>query len=171
MRTVAAGITISAATRSAPTALRVAVTVSATTASRAKSNHAEFDFRPVAESSSKPLASQWAEKSLVAMIASTAAEPASIRSIDPIASSEPKSRVSTFAPEPKTSLARITPAARQATSASAVTLSAAARLERASRAETAVNTPAMPNAPRAAGKPSPSASTSPGKEAVPIAWE
>jgi hypothetical protein len=73
-------------------------------------------------------------------------------------------------PESKTSLARITPEARQPTSTSATTASCPVRRPRRTVAPAAKAT-AAPNAPSGAAKPSPSASTRPGKVAVPTACE
>ena len=62
----------------------------------------------------------------------------------------PNSSVSTLAPEPKTSLARITPAARQPTRTRATTLSRPRSRPRPSAALPAVKASAAPNAPSGA---------------------
>ena len=170
-RTVAAGTTSSAITSSAPIAFRAAITTTATVTRSAVSNQREPEPTAEALCSSNPLASQCRVKRAEATIASRAVPAAKARSSVPIESSEPNRRESTFAPDPKMSLARITPVARNPTRASAVIASVAAFRTRPSSEVRSVKAPAAPKARSCGEKPIPSARTRPGKVETPTAWE
>ena len=170
-RTVAAGTTSNAITSSAPIAFNAAMTTAATVKRSAASNQLEPDPTSEAVCSSKPLASQCRAKSTEATIARTAVPAAKARSSIPIESREPNRRESTFAPDSKTSLAKITPVARNPTRARAVIASVVTFLTRPSSEVRAVKAPAAPKARSCGEKPIPSARTSPGKVETPTAWE
>ena len=165
-----AGTTNRAATSSAPTTERVAVVASAIRPSSAASCSRRSQ-RAAGARDRSPWASQ-RRPSRPWRAASPAAAPTARAMSEPsIRSRLPKSRVSTLAPEPKTSLARITPPARQPTRTSATTLSRPSSRPRPSAALPAVNRRAAPKAPSGAPKPRPSARTRPGNAAVPTACE
>ena len=171
-RAVAAGTTKRALTRSAPTTLSAAVVARAIRPSRVASKMRSCPGpTAAAPAESKPWASQrWPIRPVAARVA-TAAAAARAMSPPSTRSKLPNSSVSTLAPEPKTSLARITPEARQATRTSATTLSRPRSRPWPRTALPAVKAIAAPKAPSGAAKPSPSARTRPGKAAVPTAWE
>ena len=169
-RVVTAGTRKSAVTRRAPTTVSAAVTARATRPSSTASKSRGLGPGESTRVGSKPMRSQCWPIRRLAMSVAAAAQPASTRSPPLTKSRLPNSSVSMFEPDSNTSLARITPPARQPTRTSATTASWPVRRPRNTDAP-AAKTAAAPKAPSAAGKPSPSARTRPGKAAVPIACE
>ena len=122
-------------------------------------------------SASKPCASQWWPRTIVAASASAETTPASASSPPSIRKRLPNRSVSIEAEDSKTSLARITPSASIPTRTSATSDPRSSERRRARTETRTAKTAAAPSAPRAAAKPRPSASTRPGNAAVPTACE
>ncbi len=167
---MAAGTTKIDVTSSAPTAGRAATTANATSARRAMS--APFSATPseAVPSGSKATAVQARPSRATPSAARAAAAAENARSAPSSPMAVPKRRRSTEALDSNTSLARMTPPPRAATSSSAVAASPGSRPERPARSTPPAYPSAMPSAATRGLKEAACASTEPGKVAVPAAW-